>query len=196
MNQFESEVICVACSVFRRELQSLQKEGRIGFPIRYVDSMLHMQPLVLCRRLDALLGKILEEGSTVLLVFGECHNHMSECESHPRVRRVKGRNCMEIVLGPDQYEALSDEGVFFLMPEWARRWREVFEKELRLQAGIAKDLMRGMHTKLVYLDTKQIPAPLEHLADASEALGLPYEVLPVDLEHLLGGIREALERTD
>ncbi len=86
--------------------------------------------------------------------------------------------------------------MFFLLPEWTLRWREVFEKELDLPEKIAKEFMQGMHTKLLYIDTGQVPVPTEHLQEASEMLGLPFEVLRVGLEHLLAGIREALERED
>lgn len=196
MNEPPLQVVCVACSIFRRELESLRESGEIDFPIRYLDSMLHMQPLELRRRLDAAIDDPRPQGSTVLLVYGECHNHMNEYELGPGVRRVKGRNCVEIILGGDRYRALRRAGTFFLLPEWTLRWREVFEKELDLPEKIAKDFMRGMHTKLLYLDTGQVPVPTEHLEEASEVLGLPCEVLRVELEHLLAGIREALEKKE
>lgn len=196
MNAPKAPIACLACTIFRSELEALQESGEIDFPIRYLDSMLHMDPPELACRIDLRLEDLRDHGSKVLLVYGECHNHMDEYESESGITRTKGFNCPEILLGPEQYKALRREGAFFLLPEWTLRWREIFEKELGLTGQNAKDFMQDMHTKLLYLDTGQIPVPLEHLEDASDTLGLPFEVLRVGPEHLLAAIRESLDKDD
>ena len=195
MKEGDRQVVCIACSIFRSELAALGERGDIDFPIHYLNSMLHMRPDELRHRLEPLLDDTRRNGANVLLLYGECHPHMDETESEPGVDRVTGRNCVEILLGPDQYRTLRGEGVFFLMPEWTMRWREVFESELGLVGENARDFMKEMHTKLLYLDTGQIPVPTEHLQAASDALGLSWEVMRVGPDHLLAAIRESLERT-
>ncbi len=45
-----SQIICIACSVFRPELTALQEQGKLDFQIRYLDSNLHMTPAALHAR--------------------------------------------------------------------------------------------------------------------------------------------------
>lgn len=196
MNEARPEILCIACSIFRCDLEALRTRGDIDFPIRYLDSMLHMQPSKLHRRLQSHLEDLRRRDAKVLLLYGECHDYLHETEPEAHVWRVRGRNCFEILLGSDRYRTLRRQGVFFLLPEWLLRWREVFEGELGLTGETARDFMREMHTKLLYLDTGRIPVPVAHLEEASEALGLPWEVLTVDSDHLLEAIRGSLERME
>ena len=74
------------------------------------------------------------------------------------------------------------------------RWREIFENGLDLAGETGRDLMRDMHTKLIYLDAGHTPVPTEHLQQASDALGLPWEVMPIGPGHLLAALRESRRR--
>ena len=190
----KSKMVCIACSVFKKELEALLKSGEIDFPIQFLDSMLHMQPVELNRCLTQCINEPKLKDSNIMLIFGECHNDMKKYESSSRIYRVNGCNCVEIILGNELYWKLQKEGVFFLLPEWTLRWKEIFEKELGLTDEIAKDFMQEMHSKLLYLDTGQMPVPVNHLKNASETLGLPWEVLKVDLRPLLNVIANAMKR--
>lgn len=194
MKSAPRQIVGVACSVLRRELDSLRREGEIDFPIRYLDSGLHMRPGRLRRELEAVLDAVSGPGVAVVLIYGECHSYMDEHERRPGVWRIRGRNCAEILLGADRYRALLHSGAFFLLPEWARKWRRVFGEELHLSKEVAREMMREQHTRLVYLDTGQVPVPTLELERAGEALGLPHEVLAVSTRHLLEGVREVLDR--
>jgi hypothetical protein len=186
--------ICIACSIFKSELEELTARGEVDFPVRYLDSMLHMDPAKLHRKLDSLLRGELKNGKRVILLYGNCHPHMMEQESLPRVCRVKGMNCPEILLGREAYRNLRREGAFILLPEWTMRWREIFETELGLEEKVAKDFMQDMHSKLLYLDSGNISVPAEHLMALSDYTGLSWEVIPIGPDHLLAAIREALMR--
>ena len=194
MKEAASKMICLACGVFRHELDAHRARGEIDFPIRYLDSMLHMYPQKLHRLLDSILGVERGTGTKILLLYGDCHAHMCQQESLPGVCRVRGRNCAEILLGPDLYRTLWEEDAFIFLPEWTIRWREIFDDELGLQGETGRDFMREMRTKLTYVDTGVMPVPREHLQAASEAMGLPWEVLRVGPDRLLAAIREAVER--
>ncbi len=188
-----SNVLCLACSVFKGELEALRARGEVDFRVDYLESMLHMRPKALRRRLESALKGEREKGVKVVLLYGDCHPHMKEHESQPGVCRVQGQNCAEILLGRERYRALRAEGAFFLLPEWAMRWRQVFKHELGLEGKTAKDLMGELHTKLVYLDTGLAPVPSEQLQAASDALGLPWEVMRVGLDRLAEAVGVAAD---
>ena len=194
MKASPTKMICLACGVFRHELDALQAQGDIDFPIQYLDSVLHIYPKQLRNRLDSIITDHRETGCKILLLYGECHAYMCDQESLPGVYRVRGRNCAEILLGPDLYRTLQKEGAFIFLPEWTIRWREIFHKELGLDGETEQDFMKEMRTKLTYIDTGVIPVPTEHLQAASSAMGLPWEVIRVGPDRLLAAIREAMER--
>ena len=194
MTSNRSQIKCISCSIFRNEIQLLQDHGAIDFPIHYLSSMLHLYPEKLKTQLEAQIAREEEQGHSVLLLYGDCHPDMHKQEAVPGVERIEGMNCPAILLGKDYYKRLQKEGVFFLMPEWTKRWLEVFQNNLGLSAEIAPEFMNEMHSRLVFLDTGITPVPKKHLKDISKYTNLPYEVLKVDLDNLKNSITKTLEK--
>lgn len=170
----ENKVI-IACSVFKTELEYLKASGKINIPIIYLDSMLHMYPAKLQQLLDV---KIKENNSyKIILVFGDCHARMVDYENNKNMVRTQGINCCEIILGSEKYKKIRKEGAFFLLPEWAERWKEVFVEYMGFKnSKSASRFMNDMHKKVVYIDTgyKETDNPL--LKEISEFVGLPLEI--------------------
>ncbi|MBN1912331.1 MAG: DUF1638 domain-containing protein [Pirellulales bacterium] len=193
MSEAYFNTLCIACAVFQRELEALRARGDFDLPVQYVDSMLHMRPRKLRDRLDSLLGPQ-RPAARILLLYGECHAYMNDQESLSGVWRVKGHNCEEILLGTDLYYALQAQKAFVFLPEWTLRWRDVFERELDFHGDLTTVFMKECHAILVYADTGVLPVPINQLEAASEAMGLPWDVVQVGLEPLQATIHEAVER--
>ena len=190
----EQPPLCIACSIFRREIEALQDSARLELSVAFLNSMLHLVPEQLeAKLLEALQAARAEDpGRGIAMVYGDCCGHMETFAAQAGTARTGGINCCEIVLGSGTYRRLRKEGAFFFMPEWAIRWKAVFKSQLGLLGPEAKTFMREMHTRLIYLDTGLIPVPHAELAEASEFLGLPVEVLAVSLEPLLLSLNQAI----
>jgi hypothetical protein len=188
------KAVMICCSVFQTEVESLCQAHWPDHGLRFLPSMMHMHPERLASSLQSVLDDELKQGHGVVLIYGDCCSRMTALEALPGVVRTRGKNCCELLLGPEEYRRLSQEGAFFLFPEWARRWKEIFAQELGLNRDNATSLMQEMHRKLVYLDTGLTPAPETTLKECAEYCGLPFEVRPVSLERLRLTIEEALLR--
>lgn len=189
-------IVMICCSVFRAEVESLWQTHWPNLALRFQDSMLHMKPERLALQLDSLVEEELNQGHRVVLVYGDCCARMAALEARLGVVRTRGQNCCELLLGHDEYRGLSHEGAFFLLPEWTRRWQDVFATELGLSHENAASLMRDMHRRLVYLDTGVVPVPDDALRACAEYCGLPWEVRPASLDTLRATVQEALLRLD
>lgn len=184
--------LLLSCSVLDREVQYLAGQYWPECQMETVSSDLHMVP----QRLSALLSETLMNrilsGRPVVLVFGECCTAMEELSAIPGVARVRGRDCPEILLGRDAYRSAMQAGEFFLLPEWARRWEEIFTRRLGLAHGPAAELLRDVHSRLVYLDTGLAPVPREELTACTQWCGLPHTIRPVNLDLVRMSLDEAL----
>ncbi len=186
--------VLICCSVLQAEVQSLCSSHWPGLKQLFLPSMLHMHPDRLASALGSVMDAELKGGHQAVLVYGDCCPEMSALESKPGVVRTRCFNCYDLLLGHDEYRRLSGEGVFFLIPEWTRRWEEVFSNGLGINGDNAASLMRELHRKLMYLDTGLAPAPEKELRKCAEYCGLPYEVRQVPLSFLRAAIDEALLR--
>lgn len=188
------DVIILSCGVLFMELSALKNEYWPSCELRVLSSMLHMHPEQLGNSLQSVLEDETKRGRGVVLIYGDCCSRMAQLDTMPGVARARGKNCYELLLGPAEYRRISHEGAFFLLPEWTQRWREIFTQELGLNQTNAASIMQDMHKKMVYLDTGIIPVPEIELRDCAEYCGLPYELMPVSLEHLRMSIDEAIQR--
>lgn len=192
----EGKTICIACSIFRQEMEHLRDSGDINLPVRYLESALHIYPEKLREQLTSVVEAEDERGKGVILAYGDCHSHMIDLERRPNIVRTKGANCCEILLGSGEYNKLRAERVFFLMPEWALRWREIFQRHLGLEQDNAAGIMQDMHSRLLYLDTGLTPVPREQLEEFGKYCGLEWDSMKVGTEYLLRSICEARERLE
>lgn len=194
LNAPPGESLLVSCGIFRQELARLGPA--VTGPMRpvFLDSILHMRPA----RLDAILmGLAGNEKRRMLLIYGDCCPHMEELAARPTIRKVRGLNCCDILLGHDVYRQLRREGAFFFLPEWTTRWEEIFQTELGLKdQPLAREFMHEMHKRLVYLDTGLAEAPRKALADIEAFFDMPVEIRPVGLEHLATGVLDGLRRLE
>lgn len=191
----QPKAVMICCGVLQAEVESLCQAHWPDYGLRFLPSMMHMHPERLESSLQSVLDGELKQGHGVVLIYGDCCARMTELEARPGVARTQGKNCCELLLGHEEYRRLLQAGAFFLYPEWARRWKEIFVKELGLNRDNATSLMQEMHRKLVYLDTGLAPAPENALKECAAYCGLPYEVHSVSLERLRLAIEEALLRT-
>jgi len=194
MNSASEETLLVSCGILNKELAQLGPSV-IGHsrPI-FLDSMMHMRP----KKLDGILMGLIKTGERrVLLVYGDCCPHMGELIARPNIRKVRGVNCCDIILGHDVYRQLRHEGVFFFMQEWATRWEDIFKNELGLKdQPLAREFMHEMHKRLMYLDTGLAEVPHETLADIEAFFGMHVEIQPIGLEQLKAGVLDGLQRLE
>jgi hypothetical protein len=189
----ENDIICISCSIFKNELNELTKSGKLKYPVRYLDSLLHIKPEKLRSKLQVMIDEEIANGNKIILAYGDCHSHMIDMEDMPGVVRTKGVNCCHILLG-EEYRKLNKERVFFLIHEWAVRWREVFQNELGFNQEIAKSIMQDTRSRLLYLDTGFADVPEDKLKEFSEYTGLDYDIMKIPLDNLLKSIEDAANK--
>lgn len=186
------DILAITCGIFQAEMTALAPRfPRLRF--EYLDSMLHMRPDLLQNRIDELLGG--QPWGKVLFIYGDCTPRIVELSRRPGLSKTAGINCCEIMLGREAYRRLRKEGAFFFLPEWTLRWRQVFERELGFGGGRgAGEMLREVHSQLIYLDTGVMPVPQEILQDIGRELAMPMSVLPTGLGQLEYAVAAAQEK--
>ena len=186
--------ICIACSIVEAEVRQLITEKKVNIPFIFLDSMLHMNSKRLKEKLDIEINKALEQEKEIILLYGDCHNHMDKYDENNRIKRVKGVNCIELLIGETEYHILLRDGAFFMLYEWTKRWKHIFENELGLTGKNAQSLMNQMHKYLLYINTGLVPIPHDLLKEASDYVDLPYKTIDIDCTNLLSSILECIEK--
>ena len=191
----QQNLVIIACSIFRYELEHMVKEGKINIPIVYLSSMLHMHP----KQLQILLDAKIEEYKNfrIILMYGDCHARMVDYEENTNIVRTPGINCCEILLGKEKYRKIRNDGAFILLPEWSGRWKEVFIDYMGFKTSKSiKPFMAEMHKKIVYVDTGLVEKNNPLLNEISDFLGLTLEIYPSTTNELESVITRLIEQTN
>lgn len=186
------KVTGISCGIFSPEIRELEHRGQIRFPIIYLDSILHMKPRKLGEILTSAVENELALGRSVLLLYGDCQPHMFELQRQKNVTRLKGSNCIEILMGRERYSQLQQDKSFVLLREWVWRWEEVFTQGLGFNSQTAQMFMPEHHAELLYVDYDAEKIPYSLLNGCAEFCGLPWRYERVSLDPLYQSIQTAL----
>ncbi len=188
-------LVVLCCSVLRRELEVVLQHGCPQADLIFIDSMLHMHPQKLYQTMEAILSR--KANSACLIVYGDCHAYMQQIERQPQRVRTHGANCAELLLGQEAYKKYRNAKAFLFLPEWTRRWREVFQQELGFSdPSLAKEFMQENRNSLVYLDTGVASVPRQELQEITAFFEMPVSIVTIPLVHLQRSVESAMERLE
>ena len=186
-------VIC--CSVLGREISEILSQDYPDAEPIFLSSMLHMHPELLRKAIDEVLPT--RPDRHCLLVYGDCHAHIRETAGRPLCTKTDAINCGDLLLGRELYRTFCREKAFLFLPEWTKRWREVFQKELGFSdQSLAREFMQENQSRLVYLDTGLIPVPEKILVEISEYFRMPMDIVSVSLDQLRETVLSAVKQLE
>ncbi|VVB71545.1 Uncharacterised protein [uncultured archaeon] len=187
----------IACGIFAKEVEALRAEIGFDFEAHYLGPGLHVDfdelkaalqsELEICRQNDS-------EG--IIVAYGQCHPAIADILKPYHTALIECQNCVDAFITRKGMEKKANDGLFFYLSSgWLEAWRDIFRRlnwgpeEARLQMGS----FRGA----VYMDTlKDAHLREQELLEFFDFTNLPFEVMPVELDHfkmLLIKARESLE---
>jgi hypothetical protein len=188
MNSFP--VLC--CSVLRREVETILKLDFPDLAVEYIDSMLHLHPVALQETYDSKLSVL---SLPALVIIGDCGPSMHSLEKRFDCVRTPSVNCCELLLGRKRYIEYRRKKIFILLPEWTRRWKDVFKKELGFSDGsLASSFMRENCSSIEYLDTGVDEVPNAILKEIEEFLNMQVIITNVGLDNMRAVIFNAVSQ--
>lgn len=182
----------LSCSVFRPELSRIVATHFPGAAVSYLDSALHMNPSLLGKKLKRLVERARDRRQRLVLVYGDCCPYLQQVLEDPRLGRTRSANCAQLLLGGEAYRHFARQGSFFLLPEWASRWRQIIATLMDMDEETTREMFRDAFHRLLYLDTGVQPVPRATLKTCSEHFGIPWTVHPVSLENMTRALFSAI----
>lgn len=187
----------IACGVFQKEIERLR--GDLGFPFEahYLDPGLHVNFDELKEALKEALKKCQGKGyEGIIVVYGQCHPKIDEILKPYRVALIDCQNCVDAFITRKGMEEKAKQGLYFyLSPGWLDAWKEIFRRmnwdqsEARFQMGPFKGV--------VFVDTLNDACQREQeLLEFFDYTNLPFEIMPVSLDHFKSLIIKAKERLE
>jgi hypothetical protein len=175
--------------VERDEVRLLIEKNGWSLETRFLDSTLHCDLVRLGAGLEGTLRKAGDRD--VVVFYGACHPLMDRMLQRAHATRTEGQNCAEMLLGHEEFERYLADGAYFLLEEWARRWREMMVKTFG-DIRVAREIFDGDRTHLLALRTPCSGDFAEAAEAAGRLVGLPVRWKDGGLEHLERVLAEAI----
>jgi len=185
----------IACGVFEKEIEALR--DALGFPFQahYLTPGLHVDFDDLRAALEAELKKC-KGYEGIIVVYGQCHPKIDQILEPYGAALVDCQSCVDAFITRKGVETKAKEGLYFyLSPGWLEAWHDIFD---RLNWGpVEARLQMGSFRGAVFVDTLQDAAVREEeLMEFFDFTNLPFEVMPVDLNHFKSLIIKAKESVE
>jgi hypothetical protein len=188
----EEPLLLLGCGILHKEIRLLIEKNGWQMETLFLDSALHIDFDKLSRALMAALDQNRER--EIIVFYGSCHPLMEKILASVRTSRTVGQNCVEMLLGAERFTGELEQGAFFLLEEWARRWELIMTATFGPKREVMQEIIRGDRSYLLCVTT---PCSGDFRAEAEEAgrlVGLPIRWLDVSLDHLETVLQEAIDR--
>lgn len=185
----------ISCGVFQKELERIAEDLDFPFEAHYLGAGLHVDFDELADALKAELEKC-KGYDGIIVAYGDCHPKIKEILKPYHAAQINCQNCIDAFITRKAVENKAREGLYFyLSPGWMECWREILarlnwgQEESRLQLGSFKGS--------VFIDTLGDASDYEQdLIEFLDFTLLPYEIMPVNLDHFKSLIIDAKKRLE
>jgi len=146
-------------------------------------------------KLSAGLTGALEKhrGRDIIVFYGCCHPLMEQMLAEAGAIRTEGQNCVDMLLGHARFSEELEHGAFFLLEEWARRWRYIITKAFgTTNVEVIREIFQADRKYLLCVRT---PCSRDFTAEAERAgelVGLPIRWTDTTLDNLEAVLQRAI----
>ena len=156
----------------------------------FLPASLHIDFKRLACALQAGLARHADEQTIVF--YGACHPGMDKMLNEAHTLRTPGQNCIEMLLGAEEFNQELTKGAFFLLEDWVRNWDAVVAKTFGSNISVIRDIFHDRHRYLLCLRTPQSDDFSQDVTHISDMLDLPVQWRDVSLDHLESVLHAAI----
>jgi hypothetical protein len=191
MAHSEKNLLLLGCGILRKEILHLAARNGWSLDTHFMDSALHCD---LKRLSDHLQASLAEHSDRETIVFyGTCHPLMDAMLADAHTFRTEGQNCVEMLLGKELFDRELENGAFFLLEEWARRWEIITFKTFGTKnLQVIRDIYQGDRKYMLCLRTPCTSDFTDLAEKAADMVGLPVRWMHVSLDHLESILENAI----
>ncbi len=187
-----STLSLVGCGILKKEVGYLIAKNNWPLTTDFLPASLHIDLKSLACSLQAGLARHAHEQTIVF--YGACHPGMDSMLDDSHTLRTSGQNCIEMLLGAEEFNKELAKGAFFLLDDWAHNWDAVIAKTFGSNITVIRDIFHEQHRYLLCLRTPQSDDFSREAAHIGAMLDLPVQWRDVTLDHLECVLQTAIRR--
>jgi hypothetical protein len=192
MNNIENSQVLIGCGILKKEINWLIDENNWPLSTCFLDSSFHVNFEKLFTNLTMAIEKNSNQNS--LVFYGACHPLMDNILHKAKTIRTQGQNCVEMLLGHEQFNTELSNGAFFLLEDWALHWNDIIVRTYGDNMQITKQIFQEDRKFILGLNTPCSGEFTKEAEFAAQSIGLPLKWMNVGLDNLKSVITSAINK--
>lgn len=189
-----NRILLLGCGILKKEIEFLVEKNKWNIDLVFFDSSLHCSYNQLSQSLTSGLCKYSDR--TKIVFYGECHPQIDQILSGCNAIRTAGQNCIEMLLGHETFTREVSDGAFFMLEEWAARWKQLLDKSFGTQnIEIIREIFKGDRKYYLCIRTPCSGNFTDNVKIAAEFMDIPIRWMDTTLDHLEDTLLQAIDKT-
>lgn len=186
------DLTIVGCGIVQKELDYIIHENGWNIKTQFACSSLHVDFDMLWNSLDKMLTNAHKHSEKILVLYGTCHPLIDNLINKYNSKRIPVQNCIELLLGKDIFTQELSDGAFFLLEDWAKRWKYVTSKVFGENLKGEDIIFKESHTKLLALKTPTSNNFEKEAEEVGQITGLPLEWRDINLDIMAKTVQNSI----
>jgi hypothetical protein len=186
--------LLLGCGILQREVSYLIRQNGWLLDTEFLDSSLHVNFEKLAHALQT--GILRNRDRKIAVFYGCCHPRMEKILSTAGTFRSQGQNCVEMLLGPEEFMHELGTGAFFLLEDWALRWDDAIGKTFGDRPEVTREIFQLSNKSLLCLRTPCSGDFEKEAEEVGRKVGLPVRWKEVQLDFLEQVLSQVVQRLE
>ncbi len=183
----------IACPIFEDELKEVLPSDS-EFTIHMMDPVVHSNPKLMKDELTSAIAEVNNININICLMVGcecDCDTGIKEIAKDAKAKHPSGKNCIEIILGPEKAKELQNDRTIIFTQGWLRMIKNSLENGLWSEVDVRTNY--GYYDRIILLDYGTAPLTDLEILSFYDLIQVPIEIEQVSLDNFKVVVKELLQ---
>jgi hypothetical protein len=189
----KNAISLIVCPIFEDELKAVLPSNS-EITLHMMDSRIHNNPKLMKEELTNAITEVKNINNDICLMVGcecDCDISIKQISKDEKAKHPSGKNCIEIILGPERTKELQDNRTIIFTRGWIKMINKSLEKGLWSEVDVRTDF--GYYNRILVLDYGIAPLTDLEILSLYDLIQVPIEIEQVNLDYFKAVVKNLLE---
>jgi hypothetical protein len=190
----KNAVSLIACPIFEDELKAvLPCDSEIT--LHMMNSIIHNNPKIMKQELTNAISEVKNSNNDICLMVGcecDCDTSIKQIAKGEGVKHPSGKNCIEIILGPERTKELQNDRTIIFTQGWVKMIKKSLENGRWSEVDVRTDF--GYYDRILVLDYGIASLTDLEIFSLYDLIQVPIEIEQVNLDYFKTVVKNLVEK--
>ena len=189
----KNAVSLIVCPIFEDELKAVLPSDS-ELTLHMMDSIIHSNPKLMKQELTNAIAEVRNRNTDICLMVGcecDCELSIKQIAKDAKAKHPSGKNCIEIILGPERTKELQNDRTIIFTQGWVRMIKNALENGLWSEVDVRTNY--GYFDRILLLAYGIASLSDFQILSLYDLIQVPIEIEQVNLDYFKSVVDSFLE---